>query len=108
LVEIGGSQIIRGGRNLASGKLDYSRRDEILDRVKAAGYAHVEEEPRADEVIEPWSLSRAFYATTFGPTTGDRVRLGITNLWVKVEKDFTTYGEECKFGGGKTLREGMG
>lgn len=108
LVEIAGKQIIRGGKNLASGKLDYSRMNEILERVKEAGYAHVEEEASADEVIEPWSLSRAFYATTFGPTTGDRVRLGLTNLWIKVEKDYTTYGEECKFGGGKTLREGMG
>lgn len=108
LVEIAGKQIIRGGKNLASGKLDYSRLDEIMERVKAAGYAHVEEEATTDEEIEPWSLSRAFYATTFGPTTGDRVRLGLTDLWIKVEKDYTTYGEECKFGGGKTLREGMG
>jgi len=44
----------------------------------------------------------------FGPTAGDRVRLGATNLWIKVEKDLTVYGDECKFGGGKTLREGMG
>ncbi len=44
----------------------------------------------------------------FGPTTGDLVRLGLTDLWIKVEKDLTVYGDECKFGGGKTLREGMG
>ena len=44
----------------------------------------------------------------FGPTTGDRVRLGATDLWIRVEKDLTVYGDECKFGGGKTLREGMG
>lgn len=44
----------------------------------------------------------------FGPTVGDTVRLGSTNLWIKVEKDFALYGDECKFGGGKTLREGMG
>jgi urease len=43
------------------------------------------------------------YATMFGPTTGDRVRLGDTNLWVEVEKDFTSYGDECKFGGGESL-----
>ena len=44
----------------------------------------------------------------FGPTVGDTVRLGFTDLWIKVEKDLTSYGDECKFGGGKTLREGMG
>ncbi len=48
------------------------------------------------------------YAAMFGPTTGDRVRLGSTDLWIKVEKDLTVFGDECKFGGGKTLREGMG
>jgi len=44
----------------------------------------------------------------FGPTTGDRVRLADTELWLEVEKDFTTYGEEVKFGGGKVIRDGMG
>lgn len=53
-------------------------------------------------------MSREAYASMFGPTTGDRVRLGDTSLWVEVEKDLTSYGDECKFGGGKTLREGMG
>ena len=58
--------------------------------------------------IDAMSMARADYATMFGPTTGDLVRLGMTDLWVKVEKDLTHYGDECKFGGGKTLREGMG
>lgn len=40
----------------------------------------------------------------FGPTTGDKVKLGDTNLWVEVEKDYTVYGDECKFGGGKSTR----
>jgi urease len=44
----------------------------------------------------------------YGPTVGDKVRLGDTNLVVCVEKDYTVYGDECKFGGGKTIREGMG
>jgi urease subunit alpha len=44
----------------------------------------------------------------FGPTTGDRVRLADTELFIEVEKDFTTYGEEVKFGGGKVIRDGMG
>lgn len=53
-------------------------------------------------------MDREAYARMFGPTTGDLVRLGLTNLWVRVEKDCTVYGDECAFGGGKTLREGMG
>ena len=44
----------------------------------------------------------------FGPTTGDRVRLADTDLWIEVERDFTVYGEEVKFGGGKVIRDGMG
>ena len=53
-------------------------------------------------------LGRRAYADMYGPTTGDRVRLADTNLLVKVERDLTTYGEEVKFGGGKTIRDGMG
>ena len=54
------------------------------------------------------TLSRAAYAAMFGPTTGDRVRLADTSLVIEVEKDFTVYGEEVKFGGGKVIRDGMG
>ncbi|MCB4771765.1 urease subunit alpha [Ancylobacter sp. Lp-2] len=53
-------------------------------------------------------ISRAFYSELFGPTTGDRIRLADTALVIEVEKDFTVYGEEVKFGGGKTIRDGMG
>ncbi|MFQ6575856.1 urease subunit alpha [Pseudomonas sp. UM16] len=53
-------------------------------------------------------ISRRAYADMFGPTVGDRVRLADTELWVAVEKDFTIYGEEVKFGGGKVIRDGMG
>jgi urease len=53
-------------------------------------------------------MERQAYISMFGPTTGDRVRLGATDLWIKVEKDLTKYGDECTFGGGKTVREGMG
>lgn len=54
------------------------------------------------------SISRQAYAEMFGPTTGDRVRLADTELLLEVEKDFTVYGEEVKFGGGKVIRDGMG
>jgi len=53
-------------------------------------------------------MKRSHYADMFGPTTGDKVRLGDTSLILEVEKDFTVYGDECKFGGGKVIREGMG
>lgn len=53
-------------------------------------------------------MNRAHYAEMFGPTTGDRLRLGDTSLILEVERDHTVYGDECKFGGGKVIREGMG
>src|SRR6516225_8349032 len=53
-------------------------------------------------------IKRSVYADMFGPTTGDKVRLADTDLIIEVEKDFTTYGEEVKFGGGKVIRDGMG
>ncbi|MBY0578045.1 MAG: urease subunit alpha [Burkholderiales bacterium] len=53
-------------------------------------------------------ISRQAYAEMFGPTVGDRVRLADTELWLEVERDFTIYGEEVKFGGGKVIRDGMG
>jgi urease subunit alpha len=56
----------------------------------------------------PHTMSRAAYAQMFGPTVGDKVRLADTDLIIEVEKDFTTYGEEVKFGGGKVIRDGMG
>jgi urease subunit alpha len=56
----------------------------------------------------PHKMSRAAYAQMFGPTVGDKVRLADTDLIIEVEKDFTTYGEEVKFGGGKVIRDGMG
>ena len=56
---------------------------------------------------KPTRLPRAAYADMFGPTTGDRVRLADTELFIEVEKDFTIYGEEVKFGGGKVIRDGM-
>src|SRR6516165_5090195 len=56
----------------------------------------------------PHKMNRAAYAQMFGPTVGDKVRLADTDLIIQVEKDFTIYGEEVKFGGGKVIRDGMG
>ncbi|EBA04548.1 urease, alpha subunit [Rhodobacterales bacterium HTCC2150] len=56
----------------------------------------------------PTKISRAAYADMYGPTTGDKIRLADTELFIEVERDLTTYGEEVKFGGGKVIRDGMG
>ncbi|MBF6058892.1 MULTISPECIES: urease subunit alpha [Thiomicrorhabdus] len=55
-----------------------------------------------------YKIDRKAYSEMYGPTVGDKVRLGDTELWIKVEKDYTLYGEEVKFGGGKVIRDGMG
>jgi urease subunit alpha len=55
-----------------------------------------------------YRIDRRAYAETYGPTTGDRLRLADTELILEVEKDFTSYGDEVKFGGGKVIRDGMG
>lgn len=111
LVEIGGRKIIRGGNRLAEGPVEEARVDGIVEELVRRGFGHVEE-PAGDgrflRGVEGFTMSREAYNTMFGPTTGDLLRLGSTDLWIRIEKDFTTYGDECKFGGGKTLREGMG
>ncbi|QRW04555.1 urease [Ceratobasidium sp. AG-Ba] len=111
LVNIGGAQIITGGNALASGKVDLGRVDSIVAGLIERGFSHTPE-PENRMVVPPKTMSREEYAGMFGPTTGDRVRLGDTGLWVEVEKDLVSgdsgYGDECKFGGGKVLREGMG
>ena len=53
-------------------------------------------------------ITRQSYSDMYGPTTGDKIRLADTELFIEVEKDLTTYGEEVKFGGGKVIRDGMG
>ena len=108
LVEIGGHRIIRGGNDLASGVVDISRAEEIIKKLQQGGFAHAPEPAGDTAHIASSSMTREQYSAMFGPTTGDLVRLGATDLWLKVEKDLTVYGDECKFGGGKTLREGMG
>lgn len=107
-VEIGGKRIISGGNGIATGPVDVSRAHEILTKLHKGGFAHVPEPAGDSAHIGPYTMSRDAYGGMFGPTVGDAVRLGATGLWIKVEQDHTVYGDECKFGGGKTLREGMG
>jgi urease len=109
LVQISGNKIIKGGNQIASGHIDdVSIAAGIMEKLKAGGFLH-EPEPLGDMAhIDICTMERQAYISMFGPTTGDLVRLGATDLWIKVEKDFTKYGDECAFGGGKTIREGMG
>lgn len=76
--------------------------------MKDLGFLHVPEPSSDSALIETYTMDREAYASMYGPTTGDKVRLAATDLWIKIEKDFTRYGDECTFGGGKTIRDGMG
>ena len=109
LVQIGGHQVIDGGNDLAHGPIhDQSIADHLVERLQRAGFAHTPEPSSGSPHIDAFSMERQAYISMFGPTTGDLVRLGATDLWIKVEKDYAHYGDECAFGGGKTIRDGMG
>lgn len=109
IVNIGGKKRITGGNNLATGTVDPERLPEIMDKLVQRHFLHADQSPALNEKELPeYQIPREVYESFYGPTTGDRVRLGDTDLWIEIEKDFTHYGDECKFGGGKVLREGMG
>ncbi|KAK1220516.1 Urease [Marasmius sp. AFHP31] len=108
LVDIGGKKVISGGNGIASGPVGSPGwKKKLQKRLTRGGFVHTPESSplEANEFTE---VGREAYVAMFGPTTGDRVRLGDMDLWIEVENDFTVYGEEVKFGGGKTIREGMG
>ena len=75
------------------------RTEEIVTGLVQKGFGHTPE-PGVLEVSEDTTMGRDAYASMFGPTVGDRVRLGDTHLWIEVERDATVYGDEVKFGGG--------
>ncbi|KAJ1963149.1 Urease [Dipsacomyces acuminosporus] len=109
LVDIAGNRVVHGGNGFAQGNVDRNRLPEILESIKKLGACHLAQALEVTErVPRPRTMDRATYAMTFGPTIGDRIRLGDTSLWAEIEWDATVYGDECKFGGGKTLRDGMG
>jgi len=107
LVEIGGAKRVVSGNGLTNGVASPERLAEVMERVEKKGFSNFPN-PTTPAKGDPYVMGRAEYAAMFGPTVGDKVRLGDTNLWVEVERDHTVYGDECKFGGGKVLREGMG
>lgn len=129
LCRIGGKQRVYGGNNLidgdTKGRALKAAQDRVAKRIVEEGFAHkdsgnvpvatpankkrkTEDGSAAVDESEKTLVDREQYAGLYGPTTGDLVRLGNTDLWVKVEKDYTSYGDEAVFGGGKVLREGMG
>lgn len=106
LVEVGGNRKIYGGNNLHHGSQNVT---EIMQRVIANGFGHEKIDDGANVPDgAAYVMTRAAYADTYGPTVGDKIMLGDTSLEIRVERDYAVYGDECKFGGGKTIREGMG
>ncbi|KAL8037907.1 hypothetical protein ABFX02_11G068200 [Erythranthe guttata] len=113
LVRIGGEQVIRGGNNIADGQVNDTNITSVMKAVHEGRYGFSEEANAMEGVIEQgssfsYSMSHETYANMYGPTTGDKIRLGDTDLFAEIERDFAVYGDECVFGGGKVLRDGMG
>lgn len=109
LVEIGGLKTIRGGSSIAPGRIDISMANTVLRRLKEEKFYHTPEISSEKEgQPEACTMDRQTYASMYGPTVGDLIRLSSMDLWVKVEEDLTSPGDECTFGGGKTLRDGIG
>lgn len=108
LVEIAGDQVVHSGNRLTGGAVTDECKAEAMARVAEGGFGHAEDPD--PPTPQPLSLTRQHYASLYGPTTGDTLRLGDTCLKVAVEVDHLAphYGDECVFGGGKTIREGMG
>ncbi|XP_054717682.1 urease subunit alpha-like [Uloborus diversus] len=106
LVEIGGNKIVYGGNSLCDGAINEKNLPKVMKKVQEQGFGNIQQEIYFEPKCS--RIPRFLYAKNYGPTVGDRVRLGDTCLIIEVEKDFTIYGDECKFGGGKVLREGMG
>ncbi|OAY71743.1 Urease [Ananas comosus] len=111
LVSIGGRNVIRGGNNLGDGHV--SQLDKVMKNVITNNFGNEEQPDASEGVIGNNSsfnctISREAYVNMYGPTTGDKVRLGDTDLYAEIEKDFAVHGDECVFGGGKVLRDGMG
>ncbi|KAM0751713.1 urease [Meredithblackwellia eburnea MCA 4105] len=111
LVDISGNKVVSGGNlilNTAAARVaSVEDKERIVAELVKNGFGHAKQEG-AVITKEAAEISRETYASMYGPTTGDKVRLGDTDLWIEVEDDKTVYGDELKFGGGKVIREGMG
>ncbi|KAA8533279.1 hypothetical protein F0562_033188 [Nyssa sinensis] len=113
LVRIGGKQVIRGGNCIADGHVDNADVTSMMEAICTKGFGNSEERNFSEGVIGEGigftcTISREAYANMYGPTAGDKIRLGDTDLFAEIETEFAVYGDECVFGGGKVLRDGMG
>uniref|UniRef100_A0A7N0UTH7 Urease n=1 Tax=Kalanchoe fedtschenkoi TaxID=63787 RepID=A0A7N0UTH7_KALFE len=113
LVELGGEKVIRGGNRIVDGPVNENRLTEVMEGLQARNFGHSIDVDASEGVTGrdlPFTtiVSREAYANIYGPTTGDKVRLGDTDLYAQIESDFAVYGDECIFGGGKVIRDGMG
>lgn len=99
LCAIAGNKIITGGNKLGTGVVNSWRTEEIVTGLVQKGFGHIPE-PGVLEINEDTTIGRDAYVSMYGPTVGDKVRLGDTLLWIEVERDETVYGDEVKFGGG--------
>ncbi|XP_030842916.1 uncharacterized protein LOC583434 isoform X2 [Strongylocentrotus purpuratus] len=115
LVAIAGKRVIRGGNGLVDGPVSKASESSLREKIQQHSFGN---QAQADaETVSNFTclMPRLNYIHTYGPTVGDKVRLGDTSLVIEVEHDLISvlggqlkYGDECKFGGGKVLREGMG
>ncbi|GKB79142.1 urease isoform X1 [Tanacetum coccineum] len=113
LVRIGGNQVIRGGNAIADNFVNDANVKTAMESVHARGFGNITDTSTSHGIIVDGSplaykTTREAYANIYGPTVGDKIRLGDTDLFAEVEKDFAVYGDECVFGGGKVIRDGMG
>ncbi|KAL8279235.1 hypothetical protein RQP46_008272 [Phenoliferia psychrophenolica] len=112
LVDIAGNKVVSGGNlilNTSAARLNsVEEQARVVRELIERGFGHKAQEGAVASLGGETKLSRETYASMYGPTTGDRVRLGDTELWIEVENDMTVHGDELKFGGGKVIREGMG
>jgi urease len=116
LVNIGGNRIVNCGNGLTSGdgggrsggknvdNVNWSDVERRMEQKGGFGNVTAAQVPEGKAHV----VSRSAYADAYGPTVGDRIRLGDTSLFARIQYDHTYYGDECKFGGGKVIREGMG
>ncbi|KAK6239289.1 hypothetical protein QUC31_004758, partial [Theobroma cacao] len=136
LVSIGGRKVIRGGNGIVDGPVDDANVKIVMETIKREGYGSLKDANarfttlarisalcfssgschRKDFLLSVTGEGSAFstiiscegHANMYGPTTGDKIQLGDTNLYTEIERDFAVYSDECVFWGGKVIRDGMG
>ncbi|GJW29345.1 urease isoform X1, partial [Tanacetum coccineum] len=110
LVRISGNQVIRGGNAIADNFVNDANVKTVMESVHARGFGNSTDTSTSHSIIVDGSplayrITHETYANIYGPTVGDKIRFGDTDLFAEVEKDFAVYGDECVFGGGKVIRD---